>query len=170
MRKERTSSLKPRWTPHANCFIVPIMQCWMWASLLPPFKSSSCKQTAASPDVGQSTGFPPPQTLTVSLVGGETAGCCFFFFYPLSSFAACSNALSDAADPSNLWEAMAAWWDMLFLTTSPFLHRVISWMEGRQRLLIGLSNDADTSNLTSYITQTRKNDPFKPLSHDKDPS
>lgn len=46
--------------------------------------------------------------------------------YPLSSFAACSSALSDAAEPSNLWEAMAAWWDMLFLTTSPFLHSVIS--------------------------------------------
>lgn len=65
---------------------------------------------------------PPPQCRPfVSPVRGELR------LYPLSSFAACSSALSEAADPSNLWEAMAAWWDMLFLTTSPFLHSVISW-------------------------------------------
>lgn len=54
--------------------------------------------------------------------------------YPLSSFAACSRALSEAAEPSNRCEAMAAWWDMLFLTTSPFLHSVISYKSQEQKV------------------------------------
>lgn len=64
------------------------------------------------------------QTQT-SLEGGERRKV---QLYPLSSFAACSRALSEAAEPSNLCEAMTAWWDILFLTTSPFLHSVISCM------------------------------------------
>lgn len=59
--------------------------------------------------------------------------------YPLSSLAACSNALCDAAEPSNLREAMAAWWDMLFLNTSPFLHSVISCTRKRPEVVLETS-------------------------------
>lgn len=49
-----------------------------------------------------------------------------FAGYSFSSSLAWAMAFSALAEPSKRCEAMAAWWDMLFLTMSPFLHNVIS--------------------------------------------
>lgn len=40
--------------------------------------------------------------------------------------------------PSNRWEAMAAWWDMLFLTMSPFRHSTTSCSNTSSRARQGL--------------------------------
>lgn len=97
-----------------------------WASLLHPncgHEWGGKQKQLLRPDVVQVTGVSDTLTQTLMSLQEETR------LYPLSSLAACSSALSEAADPSNRWEATTAWWDMLFLTTSPFLHSVISWKE-----------------------------------------
>lgn len=40
--------------------------------------------------------------------------------------------------PSKRWEAMAAWWDMLFLTMSPFRHSTTSCSNTASRAHQGL--------------------------------
>lgn len=56
--------------------------------------------------------------------GGELQGVPFYLW--LSSCAIAEVLLSVFIVPSKRWEAMAAWCDMLFLTMSPFRHKVTS--------------------------------------------
>lgn len=120
---EEGQDQQPEATLNASC---KLFQCSHTVLLYVGLPSSSQQRlrmkTAASPRCCSVDGVPPPLRRWWVLKE-ETGGA---RLYPLSSFAACSSALSEAAEPSNLWEAMAAWWDMLFLTTSPFLHSVIS--------------------------------------------
>lgn len=69
----------------------------MSVSLLSLPEAAATSKAAASPDVVQFTCTPHHQCRPfVNPVRGELQ------LYPLSSFAACSSALSEAADPSNL--------------------------------------------------------------------
>lgn len=127
MRKDKTSSLKPPLNASCklfHCSHTVVLYVGLPSSSQQRLQIKKKKNTAASPDVVQLTGTSDADADESWKSGLE--GAAGGRLYPLSSFAACSSALSDAAEPSNLWEAMAAWWDMLFLTTSPFLHSVIS--------------------------------------------
>lgn len=56
-----------------------------------------------------------------------------------SSLLHCSGSRTSLGweELSKRWEAMAAWWDMLFLTMSPFLHRVISCKDVQRQMTEG---------------------------------
>lgn len=105
MRKDKTSSLK---SLNASC---KLFHCSYWISVCrSPFflpAAAAMNQAAASPHFVQLTGTSDTPTQTqMSLERGDWGWGPWL--YPLSSFAACSSALSEAAEPSNLWEAMAA--------------------------------------------------------------
>lgn len=121
---EEGQDQQPEATMNASCKLFH----WSHTALLyvAVCSSSLYKQIKQLLDHMYSWQVPPPLRRTRRWVSCEEPGG--QPLYPLSSLAACSSALSEAAEPSNRWEAMAAWCDMLFLTTSPFLHSVISYM------------------------------------------
>lgn len=93
---------QPEATRNASC---KLFQC----SREPPFfiptvamSGGESKKQLLRPDVVQVTGVSDTLMQTLMSLQEETR------LYPLSSLAACSSALSEAADPSNRWEATTA--------------------------------------------------------------